>query len=617
MNPDSGAASVNVRGPDAAGTMSDGPVANEPPKNAWELLKTRFEKMNFNQKLGLGAAVAFLVAVLLTLSLSNTKSDYKVLFSNLNEADGAQIIASLTQMNVPYKFTPGGAAIMVPEKYVYETRLKLAGQGLPKSGFVGFEVLENQKLGTSQFVEQVNYQRALEGELARSISSIAQIKSARVHLAIPKQTAFVRDQEKPTASVVLQMYPGRFLEPQQVVAITYLVSSSVPKLSPQQVSVVDQDGNLLSQNNAARAESLDASQLKYVSELENALSRRVALLMEPITGKDSVRAQVTVDMNFDERTRTEETFGKNSAPNAAAIRSQQNVESIGQAGGAKGAVPGALTNQPPPQPTAPLTGPLAADNEARQLNAPSGGASGPNSERRESTINYEVDRAIEVIKANRGQLKRVSAAVVVNYKPPVIKDGKVETPAAPYSPEELQQITSIVRDAVGYNEKRGDTVSVANIPFASDQGEALPFYKQPEMIELGKELLKYGLILLAIFLVYRAAKSLFQPEPPPPPVVEPVLVEEIPEPEPEPEDPAMIAAREAAERERIRVEQEKERVAKLEKDYEELSRYTADYVKNNPQVIGSLLKSWKVPKKDEEQSSSDLFTNGYKPEGSV
>ncbi len=616
MNPDSGAASVNVRTPNAAGTMSDGAVASEPPKNAWELLKSRYEKMNFNQKLGLGAAVAFLVAIILTLSLSNTKSDYKVLFSNLNEADGAQIIASLTQMNVPYKFTPGGAAIMVPEKYVYETRLKLAGQGLPKSGFVGFEVLENQKLGTSQFVEQVNYQRALEGELARSISSIAQIKSARVHLAIPKQTAFVRDQEKPTASVVLQMYPGRFLEPQQVVAITYLVSSSVPKLAPQQVSVVDQDGNLLSQNNA-RADTLDASQLKYVSELENALSRRVSLLMEPITGKDSVRAQVTVDMNFDERTRTEETFGKNSAPNAAAVRSQQNIESIGQAGGGKGAVPGALTNQPPPQPTAPLTGPLAADNEARQLNSPSGAAGGPNSERRESTINYEVDRAIEVLKANRGQVRRVSAAVVVNYKPPVMKDGKVETPAAPYSPEELQQITSIVRDAVGYNEKRGDTVSVANIPLASDQTEPLPFYKQPEMIELGKELLKYGLILFAIFLVYRAARSLFQPEPPPPPpVVEPVLAEIIPEPEPEPEDPAMIAAREAAERERIRVEQEKERVAKLEKDYEELSRYTADYVKNNPQVISSLLKNWRVPKKEDEQSN-DPFGSGYKPEGSI
>lgn len=614
MNPDSGAASVNVRTPNAAGAAGDA-IAPEPPKNPWELLKSRYEKMDFKQKLGLGGAVAFLVAILLTLSLANTKTDYKVLFSNLNDADGAQIIASLTQMNVPYKFTPGGGAIMVPEKYVYETRLKLAGQGLPKSGYVGFEVLENQKLGTSQFVEQVNYQRALEGELARSISSIGQIKSARVHLAIPKQTAFVRDQEKPTASVVLQMYPGRFLEPQQVVAITYLVSSSIPKLSPQQVSVVDQDGVLLSQNNQ-RSDSLDASQLKYVAELEGALSKRVSLLMEPITGKDSVRAQVTVDMNFDERTRTEETFGKNSAPNAAAVRSQQNLESIGQAGGAKGAVPGALTNQPPPQPTAPLTGPLAADNEARQLNSPSG-TPGGNSERRESTINYEVDRAIEVLKANRGQVKRVSAAVVVNYKPAIMKDGKVETPAAPYSPEELQQITSIVRDAVGYNEKRGDTVSVANIPFAADQTEAVPFYKQPEFIELSKELFKYSLILLAIYLVYRSAKSLFQPEPPP--VVEPIIAEVLPEPEPEPEpeDPAMIAAREAAERERMRVEQEKERIAKLEKDYEELSSYTVDYVKNNPQVISSLLKNWRVPKKDDEQNNSGSLSNGLKPEGSV
>jgi len=614
MNPDSGAASVNVRTPNAAGAMGDA-IAPEPPKNPWELLKSRYEKMDFKQKLGLGGAVAFLVAILLTLSLANTKTDYKVLFSNLNDADGAQIIASLTQMNVPYKFTPGGGAIMVPEKYVYETRLKLAGQGLPKSGYVGFEVLENQKLGTSQFVEQVNYQRALEGELARSISSIGQIKSARVHLAIPKQTAFVRDQEKPTASVVLQMYPGRFLEPQQVVAITYLVSSSIPKLSPQQVSVVDQDGVLLSQNNQ-RSDSLDASQLKYVAELEGALSKRVSLLMEPITGKDSVRAQVTVDMSFDERTRTEETFGKNSAPNAAAVRSQQNLESIGQAGGAKGAVPGALTNQPPPQPTAPLTGPLAADNEARQLNSPSGTAGG-NSERRESTINYEVDRAIEVLKANRGQVKRVSAAVVVNYKPAIMKDGKVETPAAPYSPEELQQITSIVRDAVGYNEKRGDTVSVANIPFAADQTEAVPFYKQAEFIELSKELLKYGLILLAIYLVYRSAKNLFQPEPPP--VVEPIIAEILPEPEPEPEpeDPAIIAAREAAERERMRVEQEKERIAKLEKDYEELSSYTVEYVKNNPQVISSLLKNWRVPKKDDEQNNPGSLSSGLKPEGSV
>ncbi len=612
MNPDSGAASVNLSSANS-GSVDTG-ISQEPPKNAWEMAKSRFEKLEFKQKIGLGAAGVFLVAMLLVLSISGSKNDYKVLFSNINEADGSQIIASLTQMNVPYQFTPGGGAILVPEKLVYETRLKLAGQGLPKSGYVGFEVLENQKLGTSQFVEQVNYQRALEGELARSIGSIAQIKSARVHLAVPKQTAFVRDQEKPTASVVLQMYPGRFLEPQQVVAIQHLVGSSIPKLSPSQVTVVDQEGILLSQS-SQRMESLDSSQLKYVAELENALAKRVSILMDPIAGKDSVRAQVTVDMNFDERTRTEETYGKNSAPNAASVRSQQNIDSSGQPSGAKGATPGALTNQPPPQPTAPLTGPLAADNEARQLNSPSG-MGGDTSERRESTINYEVDRAIEILKANKGQVKRISAAVVVNYKPAIMRDGKVETPAAPYSPEELQQITNIVRDAVGYNEKRGDTVSVANIPFAADTAEAVPFYRQPEFIELSKEFLKYGLALLAILLMYRALKNLFAPEEPE--VIAPIIEEVIePEPEPEPEDPAVIAAREFAEMERRKLEQEKERLAKLEKDYEELSAYTIEYVKNNPQVIGTLLKNWRVPKKDGDAADSTFPPNGIKPEGLV
>lgn len=614
MNPDSGAASVNLSS--ASSGSADSGSSQESPKTAWELAKSRLEKLDFKQKIGLAAAGVFLVAMLAMLSVSNSKSDYKVLFSNINEADGSQIIASLTQMNVPYQFTPGGGAILVPEKFVYETRLKLAGQGLPKSGYVGFEVLENQKLGTSQFVEQVNYQRALEGELARSIGSIAQIKSARVHLAVPKQTAFVRDQERPTASVVLQMYPGRFLEPQQVIAIQHLVSSSIPKLSPSQVTIVDQEGILLSQS-AQRMDSLDSSQLKYVAELENALAKRVSILMDPIAGKDSVRAQVTVDMNFDERTRTEETFGKNSAPNAASVRSQQSSESSGQPSGAKGAVPGALTNQPPPQPTAPLTGPLAADNEARQLNSPSA-AGGENSERRDSTINYEVDRAIEVLKANKGQVKRISAAVVVNYKPAIMKNGVVETPAAPYTPEELQQITNIVRDAVGYNEKRGDTVSVANIPFAPDNVEVLPFYRQPEVIEMGKEFLKYGLALLALLLVYRSVKNLFRPEEPV--VIEPIIEEVLepePEPEPEPEDPAIVAAREAAELERIKVEQEKERIAKLEKDYEELSAYTIEYVKNNPQVIGTLLKNWRVPKKDEGTAGSSFQPNGVKPEGFI
>jgi flagellar M-ring protein FliF len=609
MNPDSGAASVNLSSSKSGGI--DIRATQTPPKTGWELAKSRFEKLDFNQKMGLGAAAAFLVAVLLAFSITNSKSDYRVLFANINEADGSQIIASLTQMNVPYKFTPGGGAILVPEKMVYETRLKLAGQGLPKSGYVGFEVLENQKLGTSQFVEQVNYQRAVEGELARSIGSIAQIKSARVHLAVPKQTAFVREQDRPTASVVLQMYPGRFLEPQQVIAIQHLVSSSIPKLAPSQVTVVDQDGILLSQS-SQRMETLDSSQLKYVAELENALAKRVSMLIDPIAGKDSVRAQVTVDMNFDERTRTEETFGKNSAPNAASVRSQQNMESSGAPAGSRGAVPGALTNQPPPQPTAPLTGPLAADNEARQLTSPSSASGGDSAERRESTINYEVDRAIEVLKANKGQVKRISAAVVVNYKPAVIKDGVVEKPAEPYSPEELLQMTNIIRDAVGYNEKRGDTVSVANIPFAVGPTEEVPLLRQPEVIALGKDLLQYGLILIALLLLYRAARNLFKPEPS---VQATSLVEPLFNPMTGFERPATPLKAGPEELERIRMEQEKERMAKLEKDYEELSSYTIEYVKNNPQVIASLLKNWRAPKRDESSPETNFSLTGNKPEG--
>jgi len=605
LDPNAGAATINVGSGNAVGST----MAQDKPY--FEQIKDRFNALTMRQKFGLGGAIAFLFAVLLAISISgDNKSSYKVLFSNLNDPDAAAIVASLQQLNVPYKFSEGGGALMVPERSVYETRLKLAGQGLPKSGSVGFELLENQKLGTSQFVEQVNYQRALEGELAKSISSIAQIKSARVFLAVPKQSAFVRDQEKPTASVVLTMYPGRFLDTPQVIAIEHLVSSSVPRLAPQQVSVVDQDGNLLSRVPQS-TESLDASQLKYVAELENALSKRISSLLEPVAGKDSVRAQVTLDINFDERTRTEETFGKNSAPNQASIRSQQNSESSGQQA-IKGAVPGALTNQPPAQPTAPLTGPLAADNEAQQLISPSSNNPSGSNERRDSTINYEVDRAIEYLKANKGQLKRVSAAVVVNYKNPVITNGEVTTPAAPYTPEEMEKINSIVRDAVGYVEKRGDTVTVANIPFNQEPTEVIPFYRQPNLIELVKEFFKYGVLLVAVFLVYRALmKSILLPKPVKEGLVEPVV--QIPVEE-TPMDRAQRERIEREEAEALRLA-EIEREKLLEQKYVELSEYTENFVKNNPQILASLVNNWRTPKK----TSADVMTGGVNPiaEGGV
>ena len=616
LDPDSGAASVNL-GSGAARTSSAAnaaiPVGGNPLSNAFNLIKDRFDNLNIRQKMGLAGAVLFLVVAVAGISMSGNKGgQYKVLFSNLTDTDGAAIVASLQQMNIPYKFTEGGGALMVPESSVYDARLKLAGQGLPKSGTVGFEVLENQKLGTSQFVEQVNYQRALEGELSKSITSIGSIKSARVHLAVPKQTAFVRDQEKPTASVVLTMYPGRFLDPQQVVAITYLVSSSVPKLSPAQVSIVDQDGNLLS-HQPQRADSLDSSQIKYVAELEHALSKRVAILLEPVIGKDNVRAQVTLDLNFDERTLTQETFGKNSAPNQASIRSQQNSESTGQQA-TNGAVPGALTNQAPPQPVAPLSGPLAADNEAQQLISPSSTMGANTSGKRDSTINYEVDRAIEVLKANKGQLKRVAAAVVVNYKPAIMdKDGTVVEPAAPYSPEEMQQINNIVRDAVGFVEKRGDTVSVANIAFAPEVAEKIPFYKDASFTDLIKEFLKFGILLLALILAYLTVMRT---------LIAPKKVKEIEQEAQATEDvmeqmeQARIRERNIREQEQLKVEARAAEEA-LRAEYDNLVNFTEEYVKANPQVLASLLKNWQDAKAKIDAARNNLPSGSKAAEGNI
>ena len=242
---------------------------------------------------------------------------------------------------------------------VHEVRLRLAAEGLPRGGLVGFELMENQKLGLSQFNEQVNFQRALEGELSRTVQAIATVSSARVHLAIPKQTAFLRDEQKPTASVFVNLYPGRVLEPAQVAGVVHLVASSVPQLSPDLVSIVDQSGKLLTQkSDPLRAAGLDPTQLKYVDELEKSYSERINTILLPLVGEGNFRAQVTADVDFDQTEQTAETYKPNPSPEQA-IRSQQTAETQSRDAGAQG-VPGALTNQPPVPATAPITNPAVA-----------------------------------------------------------------------------------------------------------------------------------------------------------------------------------------------------------------------------------------------------------------
>jgi flagellar M-ring protein FliF len=303
---------------------------------------------------GVAAAVAVAVAF---LSWARTP-DYKVLFSNVTDRDGGAIISALQQINVPYRMSEGGGAILVPSDRVYESRLRLAQQGLPRGGSIGFELLENQRIGTSQFVEQVNFQRALEGELARTVQALGSVQGARVHLAIPRPSVFVRDQQKPSASVLVSLFPGRTLDPAQLAGITHLVASSVPELAPSAVTIVDQAGNLLTQSPGAREANagLDAGQLKYLQAVEQNFVRRIEAILTPIVGPGNVRAQVTAELDFSTVEQTAETYKPNPSPEQA-IRSQQTVETLGDNPRDASGVPGALSNQPPGSATAPLNAP--------------------------------------------------------------------------------------------------------------------------------------------------------------------------------------------------------------------------------------------------------------------
>lgn len=453
------------------------------------------------------AGVALTIALIVGAWMWSKNVEYSVLFSNISERDGGQIIASLQQMNVPYKFSEGGGAILVPASQVHDARLKLASQGLPKGGLVGFEVMETQKLGASQFLEQINYQRALEGELARSIQSLQAVQGARVHLAIPKSSAFLRDEQKPTASVVLNLYPGRVLEANQVAGIVHLVSSSVSQLTPASISVIDQNGNLISQpQDLSREASLDPTQLKYLRELEASYIRRIEAILDPVAGPGNVRAQVAADVDFSQTEQMAESYKPNPTPDAA-IRSQQTAETGSTTPGASG-VPGALSNQPPVPATAPITTPAApgtpggTNASAQALNTS-----------RNATTNFELDKTIKHTKGGAGSIRRLSVAVVVNNKKgPADKDGKAKS--VPFTPNELTQINALVREAMGYNKDRGDTLNVANVSFTVGEKEVvpdLPFWKNPELMGMARESLKYILITLVAFLMWnKMLKPLYE-----------------------------------------------------------------------------------------------------------
>ncbi|MFV1922782.1 MAG: flagellar basal-body MS-ring/collar protein FliF [Methylotenera sp.] len=449
-------------------------------------------------KLFLLAGIAAVIAVMVVFWLWSQQPDYRVLFSNFTDKDGGAIVAALDKMNVPYKLSDSGTAILVPAAQVHQARLKLASEGLPKGGNIGFELLEKQKFGVSQFVEQVNFQRGLEGELERSIQAIDSVESAIIHLAIPKQTVFVRDQQKPTASVLLNVLPGRQLDANQVSAVVHLVASSVPNLPTANVTVVDQNGNLLSDTSKKPgAKNLDPAQLKYVDELQQNIARRVESIIIPIVGAGNVRAEASVEVDFTTTEQAAEIYKPNQNTTDVAVRSMQSNESQVLDGAGATGVPGALSNQPPEDATAPIT---TEEGEATTATA----AATPVKSQKNTTTNFEVDKTVRYIQQPMGGVKRINVAVVVNNMPVVDADGK--TTYRPLTDAEKQQINDLARQAMGFNEARGDALAVVNSAFAQAAVEPLPevpVWQNVATIEYVKDALRFIVGIVAMFLLYK------------------------------------------------------------------------------------------------------------------
>lgn len=473
------------------------PVAND--------LTSRLLAMPAKSKASLALGVAALAGVVLALSMWSSQGDYKVLYANLSDKDGGAIIAQLSQMNVPYRHADGGSAILVPAAQVHDARLKLASAGLPKGSVVGFELTDTARFGLTQFGERLNFQRGLEGELTRSITALAAVQAARVHLALPNQNGFFREQQKPSASVLLTLHPGRTLDRAQVAGIVHLVASSVAELNPKAVSVLDQTGALLSgPADTGAGSGLDAQQLQYVSQVEQGYAKRILDLLEPVVGRDNLRASVAAEIDFSQSESTSELYKPNQGDAAeVAVRSKQSTEVSGAAAVPATGVPGASSNQPPQAATAPVVG-STAPLQGAQVGGGSGAAG-----RRDSTVNYEVDKTVRVTRAATGNVKRLNAAVVVNNRS--VTDAKGKTTTQPLSPEELDKLTALVRESVGFNQERGDSVKVINAPFRRDvQPTAdVPLWKQPELIDWARTLVVptalAGVALLVMFGLVRPA----------------------------------------------------------------------------------------------------------------
>lgn len=471
-------------------------------------------KLPFINQLKINRKMLLLIVGVIVIAISSItylwlKDDnYGVLFSNLNDKDGGEIISQLDKLNIPYKFSSSGSTILIPQNQIYNTRLRIAQQGLPKGGAIGFELLDKESFGMSQFNEQINYQRALEGELSRTIAIISSVDDARVHLAMPKPSLFVRERKFPSASVALTLLPGRALSQGQIDAIIHLISSSVPELQADKVTIIDQKGNLLT-GERYRDSNVNIAQLEYSERIENLVRERVEKIIIPILGQQNVKVQVNADIDFSRQESTSEIYDPNSDASNQTIRSKQQIENSQLASSnIIGGVPGALSNQPVPTPSAPIDGESDTkdkDDKQKMYHLQSN-----------KTLNFEVNRQVIHSKIPEGRIKRLSVAVLVNYK--FISADEVTSANEENSEqeavekwvkldqEELTHIEALARQAMGFSDLRGDSLTVANLKFSDqieDENAAIVFLQKHEVFDMLKVAIKYLIYILIIWFAWR------------------------------------------------------------------------------------------------------------------
>lgn len=471
--------------------QNSGLAAEEPGSQALHPVIQGVAELTVVKQVGLMLGLAFSVAIGVAVVLWSQAPSYDLLFSSLGEQDAAEILETLDKLDVAYKVDERSGAIMVKTGAVRDVKLKLAAQGLPRSDSLGYELLDkDSSFATSKNVEKMRFQRALEGEIARTIMTIQNVKAARVLLALPKQSVFVRKQKKPSASVIINLYQGRSLEKDQIQSIVHLVASSVPMLEASQVTVVDQKGRLLNSKDTNSDLSLTTKQFAYKTELEDHLMARIENILMPIVGPEGMRVQISADVDFTVTEKTQEMFN----PDLPALRSEQTTEDLSSLSPIQG-VPGALSNQPPPAGVAPEI--AVSENQSA--------TSTPTSSSKAATRNFELDKTITHTRLASGIVRRLSVAVVIDNQRVLTEGGVVSS--LPFAQEDLNRLTELVKRAIGYDMRRGDEVTLTNAAFrVPDELEALPdqpLWEQAWFMDLMKQFAAALVVLFILFGVLR------------------------------------------------------------------------------------------------------------------